>query len=83
MGGTTLGHKAPTTNPPRRVPRVLHCGITTSGREGLLAAGSEDHAREVHLRTCSSSSGCIVCKPTLTVPDVLLDRCKLLSYVLQ
>jgi hypothetical protein len=39
MGCTTLGHKAPTTNPPRRVPRVLHCGITTSGREGLTGRG--------------------------------------------
>src|SRR4051812_38083298 len=36
---------------------------------------SREHARR--------PSGCIVCKPTLTVPDVLLDRCKLLSYVLQ
>lgn len=39
VGCTTLGHKAPTTNPPWRVPRVLHCGITTSGREGLTGRG--------------------------------------------
>jgi len=31
--------RPPTTNPPWRVPRVLHCGITTSGREGLTGRG--------------------------------------------